>query len=285
MNQQHVSLTVSDVWVYPVKSLSGLSCKEARVTMKGFAYDRNWMVITNEGTFVTQRQIPAMAAIGVSLDEQHLELHAEGYAPCRISLEPGPQGELEDVVIHGKTEKGIREAEHVSRWLTEVLGLYKGSSLALVRFPTDHKRQVDPDFLDSETAFTAFADQYPFLVISEASLDALNEQLQARGKDPVPMNRFRPNIVVTGCKAFEEDTFSLLECNNGSVLELVKPCARCPITTVDQATGVKPDPREPLATLATFRKQGKGVMFGQNAIIHTTSNTIAVGETIQALKK
>lgn len=282
MTQGTTPLTVAELWIYPVKSLGGIPCKEAHVTARGFQYDRHWMLITDDGTFVTQRQIPKMAAISVELNDSALRFHAKGHDTFSLSLHTLSSDSPIDVVIHGAPAKGIKESKKISDWLTQVLGTYKGSPLSLVRFPDKHLRPVDPDENSTPIAYTEFADQYPFLVTWTASLEKLNQELQKRGKESVPMSRFRPNIVLEGCPAFEEDHFEALAFDTGASLHIAKPCARCPVTTVDQTSGIKPDKKEPLATLSTFRRQNGKVLFGQNAITTTGDATIRIGEGVQA---
>jgi hypothetical protein len=261
-------LQLTDVNVYPVKSLGGMSLNEATLTSRGLEFDRNWMVVDTDGEFVTQRQNPNMATIAVSIDEENLILSADGKQDLYVPLERDLTQEIPmGVLIHGEPALGLHEGREAAAWLTEVLGTYRGGELLLVRFPTNYQRVVDPETLGDRIEHTAFADQYPLLVTSKESLDELNRRLEENGSSPVSMDRFRPNLVVEGASAFAEDSFVELSIGENVRLELLKPSARCPITTIDQQTGEKPEPKEPLRTLAQFRKQNGKVLFGQNAVV------------------
>lgn len=282
-----IDLSVSEINIYPVKSLGGIQLDQATLTKRGFEYDRNWMVVTSGGQFVTQRQIPQMSAIKVTLTGTDLILSAYGKTDLKLNLETGSVGtEAIEVTIHGKRASGINEGREVSVWLTDVLGKYKDQDLLLVRFPVDQKRVVDPEFLGSRTEHTAFADAYPLLVTFEGSLDELNRRLEENGSRPVTMDRFRPNLVVRGSSPFSEDNFSELNIGEHVRIELVRPCTRCPITTVDQKTGNKPEPKEPLKTLSEFRKKDGGVTFGVYAIIvEGEGQTVTKNEIIKKIEK
>jgi len=160
------------------------------------------------------------------------------------------------------------------------LAIILGLEARLFTMPKTTTRPVDPDYAP-RPAKVGFADAYPLLVIGEASLAALNARLAQRGAAPVPMSRFRPNVVISGSDAFEEDTWGAFRMGE-LVFDAVKPCARCSVTTVDQQTGQVPNPQEPLATLATFRNQGGKVMFGQN-LVHRQNGTLAVGDALTPL--
>jgi uncharacterized protein YcbX len=165
------------------------------------------------------------------------------------------------------------EGDELAGWLSD----YLHAEVRLVRMGGNYERPVDTRYA-RQPAQASFSDGFPVLIVSQASLDELNLRLMERGSDPVPVTRFRPNLVVTDCDAFAEDTWDVVQI--GSVtLDIVKPCARCVTTTVDQATGTVPDHTEPLATLNTFRKQGSKVMFAQNAI-HHAPGSLAVGDVV-----
>ncbi|WGZ94344.1 MAG: MOSC N-terminal beta barrel domain-containing protein [Candidatus Thiothrix putei] len=275
--------TISSLHLYPVKSLQGMTLDEATLTTQGLAFDRQWMLVDAEGKFVTQRQIPRLASIGVRLTSDHLVLEHAGLPALSIALEPIPAKRCE-VLVWRDTCIGCEEGDAASRWLTQAVGQWQGADLRLVRFAPEGVRPVDPVYMDGDSADTAFSDGYPFLIVSEASLDALNAQLLANGADAVPMARFRPNIVLNGMSAFEEnDCKTLTSADSSYAFTLRKPCQRCKTTTVDQRTGVIANPKEPLRTLTAMNPYPHltGAYFGQNAtLIAGSGRLIKVGDQL-----
>ena len=275
--------------IYPVKSLQGISLNDAQLGVRGLAHDRNWMIVDDDGNFVTQRQIPKMATIRVALSDQSLVLSIDDVDDLKVPLQLETSVQR-DVVVWGDQCKALDAGDEASTWLTAVLGEYKGQKLHLVRFADDTRRNVDPNYLQDEEAHTAFSDGFPFLIATEASLDALNQQLRERGSSPVGMERFRPSIVLRGIdgagQPFAEDGWRQVREQNGAYeLGIRKPCQRCKITTVDQQTGQISEPAEPLRTLAAMNTQPtlKGAFFGQNAILSSGEGvTIAVGDRLLA---
>lgn len=276
--------TISSLHIYPVKSLQGITLSQATLTTQGLAFDRQWMLVDAEGKFVTQRQLPALARIGVSLSTDNLILKHEGLPPLSIPLSPPPAVSCE-VLVWRDTCSACEENVAASRWLTQAVGQWQGSDLRLVRFAPDFIRPVDPAYMAGDSAETAFSDGYPFLIVSEASLDALNTQLQANGADSVPMERFRPNIVLSGLDAFGENACKTLTATGSSYsLTIRKPCQRCKITTVDQHTGLIANPKEPLRTLTAMNPYPhlQGAYFGQNATLTAGDGVqIRVGDQLQ----
>ncbi|WP_275286876.1 MOSC domain-containing protein [Halomonas elongata] len=264
-------MRITQLNIYPVKSLRGIGLEAASITARGFAFDRHWMIVDDDNRFVTQRELPAMAQVGVRLAPQALVLeHADAPEPLVIELERDEAAPRLAVRIWKDECEALDEGARASAWLTEVLGRPGGSDLRLVRFPEDQRRDIEPDHLCGEPAQTGFADGYSFLVTSEASLEALDERLLDKGLDGVPMSRFRPNIVVTGEGPFDEREWDELGNEEAGVrLGLRKPCKRCKIITQDQRTGVAPTPKEPLKTLVEMATQPglKGAFFGQNATL------------------
>lgn len=270
-------LTISSLHTYPVKSLQGIDLMEAHLTTQGLAFDRQWMLVDAAGKFVTQRQIPLLASISVRLTADSLVLEHAGLQPLSIPLAPIPEKRCE-VTVWRDTCSGCEESEVASRWLTQAVGQWQGSDLRLVRFAPEGVRPVDPAYLDGDSADTAFSDGYPFLVVSEASLAALNVQLLSNGAEAVPMARFRPNIVLSGMSAFGENDCKTLTAANASYrFALRKPCQRCKTTTVDQRTGLIANPKEPLRTLLAMNPYPHltGAYFGQNATL-TTGNGVVI---------
>lgn len=256
---------VSALHVYPVKALAGIAVQARRVDGLGLALDRRWMLVDGAGRALTQREVPALVRLATALlddggvrvtasDGSVRELHA---APPGA---PRRRVRLFDDVIEAATYDAATDA-----WFTARVGV----RCALVHLPDDVVRPVDPDYAEPEDR-AAFSDAYPVLVASEASLADLNARLAARGEAPVPMARFRPNVVLAGdgLAPYAEDGWRALRLGDGDravTLRLVKPCGRCVVTTVDPATGVAG--HEPLRTLAGYRKRGSKVLFAQNALV------------------
>lgn len=262
--------TLTDIHTYPVKSCRGIRGESARLTETGLADDRHWMLVRPNGRFVTQRELPRMALVRPSLAGGVLELTAPGMPPLTIS--PGDRRERMQVVVWRDRCTAIDEGPRAADWLSAFLELPS----RLVRMPDDEQRRVDPDYAGPNDQ-VGFADGFPFLLISRASLDDLNRRLSV----PLPMNRFRPNIVVSGTDPFEEDRWKRIRVD-GITFRVAKPCARCAITTTDQDTAERS--HEPLRTLATFRHvAGRGVTFGQN-LIHDRPGVLRVGAEVEVLE-
>ncbi|MBU1722957.1 MAG: MOSC N-terminal beta barrel domain-containing protein [Gammaproteobacteria bacterium] len=276
--------TISSLHIYPVKSLQGIDLPHATLTTQGLAFDRQWMLVDADGKFVTQRQIPLLASIGVRLTADNLVLEHAGLPPLSIPLEPIPAQRCE-VLVWRDTCVGCEEGEAASRWLTQAVGQWQGSDLRLVRFAPENVRPVDPAYMDGDSADTAFSDGYPFLIVSEASLAALNAQLLANGADAVPMARFRPNIVLNGMDAFGENACKTLTSSDSSyAFTIRKPCQRCKTTTVDQRTGLIANPKEPLRTLTAMNPYAHltGAYFGQNTTLTAGDGMrVRVGDVLE----
>ena len=230
----------------------------------GFANDRQWLVVDRHGVFMTQRDWPTLAQVSVAVSEGGLRLQTDGMAELVVHS-PGPAAASHLVTIWRDDCLSVTAGPQAAEWFTDFLG----TPCQLVWLPPSTVRPVDPGYADRGDR-VGFADGFPFLLISQASLDELNSRLD----EPVSMDRFRPNIVVEGCPAHSEDDW--LHVTVGEVgFRVAKPCARCVITTTDQITGVRE--REPLRTLATYRRIGRNVLFGQN-LIHDGAGTVRVGD-------
>ena len=262
---------VSSLHLYPVKSCRGLTVPSAQVDDHGFAGDRHFMVVTEaEGMFLTQRTHPQMALIETSLSSTALFLSSPGRGSVTIPLNAS-FGQRR-VTVWKSTTSADDCGDEPAEWLSGFLG----GSLRLVRMGGTFQRPiVKPAAQPGDVV--SFADGYPFLVISEASLADLNSRLA----QPLPMNRFRPNLVVAGCDAFVEDTWTKVRIGD-VVFRNAGPCARCPITTTDQLTAVRG--KEPLKTLATYRRgddDPTDVNFGINLIHETKRGTVQVGAAVE----
>lgn len=254
---------------YPVKSLKGLSLEKAWVDSFGIGGDRRWMLVDAEGRFVTQRKHPVMGTIMVEDGESALRFTSAEGAVLTVNLEEFV--DPVDSLVWGDNILALGAGSAVSSWFSRLLGM----PVRLVYMPDSSFRQVDREYVDYKKR-VSFADGFPFLLISEASLNDLNERLSV----PVAMSRFRPNLVVSGCQPFEEDSWKVIRIGDIE-FEIVKPCSRCIMTTIDEES-LKPN-KEPLKTLATYRKNEYGVCFGQN-LVHRGSGVLTVGNSVEVLK-
>jgi hypothetical protein len=217
------------------------------------------MIVSPDGRFITQREEPRLALVGTALQEDHLELSAPGLPKLVVPLQRSVRGASVEVTVWRDRVQAFDEGHAAANWLGEHLR----RDVRLVRFDDARSRPTDPAWSHGLAGTSAFADGYPVLVLSRASLDDLNSRLPS----PLPVDRFRPNVCLDGCAPYAEDTIGALESEHAR-LRIVKPCTRCVITTTDQSTGA-PQGDEPLRTLTTYRWDGtlRGVTFGQNAIV------------------
>lgn len=264
-------LTVQDIFVYPVKSLGGIRLSEAVVEEKGFRYDRRWMLVDGEGVFVTQRNHPQLALLTVALGENELVVSHSKEGGKRVGipfdLSTGP--ELTVTIWDDQVLAKIVHPD-LDTWFSDFLGF----RVSLVVMPESTHRKVNPKYaVHSESV--SFADGMPYLLIGQESLNDLNSRLET----PAPMNRFRPNIVFAGGSPYLEDSLRRIKIGELE-FEIVKPCARCVMTTVDQSSGVKG--KEPLKTLSSYRAINGKVYFGQN-VIALQAGKIKVGDVISEL--
>ncbi|MDD5461946.1 MAG: MOSC domain-containing protein [Methylococcales bacterium] len=259
--------TLSAIYLYPVKSLAGICVTSWPVTKTGLQYDRKWMLIDNDGQFLSQRKLPGMALIKTALTECHLILSATGMENLSLSLTP-VDGDIINSTIWQDQCNARSVSQEADQWLSHFLNL----DCRLVYQPDEMIRQVDPDY-GCDTDNVAFSDGFPFLIISENSLDSLNREMQLN----LPMTRFRPNLVIAGCPAYAEDSWR--EISIGAInFRLPKPCSRCSIPTIDPETAQTG--KEPLRTLNRIRKWQNNVYFGQNAL-HNQCGILTVGDAVQ----
>lgn len=253
--QYKLMINLTDIYIYPIKSFGGIRVNESLVLKPGLEHDRRWMLVDASGNFLTQRTFPKMATLSVEWNDGEFQIKDKHNPTDKISLPVVPQRKLskkvriwDDEVIAYLVDPAI------SKWIQQKLQI----PCELVHMPESVTRPIEQKYAISDES-VSFADAMPFLLISQASLDELNRRL----KHQVAMDRFRPNLVVSGTDPFEEDQWDVIKV--GSVrFKIVKPCARCIMTTVEQETGKIG--KEPLLTLSRFRKEGNKIYFGQNMI-------------------
>jgi uncharacterized protein len=260
---------LSELILYPIKSCAGISLREATLTSAGLSvdavYDREWMVVDGQGLCLTQREHPRMALITPRIKNDTLELRAPGMLRLEIPLGlPSPEDErTREVTVWDDKVQAYDCDEITAIWFSKAIG----TQCRLVRFHAGATRFASAKWTAGVAAPTLFSDGFPILLVGSASLADLNGKLAAAGREALAMNRFRPNIVIDGIEAFEEDyadSFGLGEAR----LKPVKPCPRCPMPSVDQATGVPgPDPLDILRTYRTKPAMDDAICFGMNSIV------------------
>jgi uncharacterized protein len=264
--------TLTSLTLYPLKSCAGLPLTQATVELLGIQHDRRWMAVRPDGTFMTGRELPSLVCVRAAPTPTGLHLSAPGMPDLEVHLPPADAPRL-NVRIWNDTCSAARAHAVADRWLST----YLGQPAALVHVDARTERPVDPRYAAPEDR-VGFADGYPLLLISEASLADLNQRLPS----PVPMARFRPNLVVGGCEAFAEDGWKRLRI--GTVeLAIVKPCDRCILTTLDPETARIDAQQEPLRTLATYRRTDNKVLFGQNLVVRRPG-MLRVGDAVELLE-
>jgi MOSC domain-containing protein len=267
---------LSEINIYPIKSLRGISLKEAKIERRGLKFDRRWMLVDENNQFFTQREFPKMATLVTEIKSDGLQISDNGSSiliPFETELEETARVRVWRSVCRAKVYD-----DSVNEFFRDALR----TNCKLVLMPEETQRKVNYFYAVKKDDHVSFADGYPFLLIGENSLADLNEKLE----NPVPMNRFRPNFVVSGSEAFAEDGWKKIKIGE-SVFHIVKPCARCVMTTIEQTEGVKTGV-EPLKTLSTFRipKRSikKKILFGQNLIAEEEGNVLRVGDKIEILE-
>ncbi len=269
-------ITLSAIHVYPVKSLAGFAPPSAEVHPRGLADDRRWMLLDAAGHFLTQRTLPRMALLSAFLSPSSLQINGPDSPPLLVPLETPPDGPQTRETLTVQVWRSVCEAVPVGAeadaWLSDTLG----QPCRLVFMPDSVRRAVRPG-PGGEEGIVSFADGYPLMLLGEASRGDLNARLET----PVPMNRFRPNLVVSGSDAFAEDGWKRIRVG-AATFHVVKPCDRCVLTTVDQATGAATGP-EPLRTLAGYRLRDQKVLFGQH-LIPQTLGVVRAGDPVEVLE-
>ena len=259
--------TLSAITIYPVKSLAGINVTSWPVTKTGLQYDRKWMLIDHAGHFLSQRKLPQMVLIKTALTGSHLILSASGMENQSLPLTPINGNVINSTIWHDQCDARSISPE-ADQWLSSFLK----QNCRLVYQPDEMIRHVDPIY-GRHTDNVSFSDGFPFLIISENSLVSLNREMQLN----LPMTRFRPNLVITGCPAYAEDKWR--EISIGAIdFRLPKACSRCSVPTIDPETAQTG--KEPLSTLNRLRKWNNKVYFGQNAL-HDQCGMLAVGDTVR----
>jgi uncharacterized protein YcbX len=263
-------LRISQLYIYPIKSLGGIALNSARLTDRGLEHDRRWMLIDENNRFLSQRENAQMALFKTDLESDTIKVtYATDNSFIHIPFTPLKRDTIE-VTIWDDTCTGQYVSNEADAWFTQKLGI----NCRLVYMADNTHRLTDPRYT-TEGTITSFSDAYPLLLIGQASLDDLNSRLI----DALPMNRFRPNIVFTGGEPYSEDTMQHIIINGINIYG-VKLCARCIMTTIDQITTHKS--KEPLKTLAGYRRKGNKILFGQN-LTNISEGIINIGDELQVI--
>ena len=259
-----------DIIVYPVKSASEISLKISYLEQRGLIHDRRWMVVDDSAKFITQRTSPEMALLKTEIVDSTLIVKAPGMAELKLPLFK-TEGILQMVEIWGDLCETLKAEKQAETWISD----YLGKRCNFVFMPENCNRQVDQDYAIGKN-HVSFSDGFPLLLISESSLIDLN----SRAPEEITMKRFRPNLVVKNTEPYQEDNWEIIRIGDCE-LQIVKPCSRCVLTTVDPETG-KFSGREPLKTLSKYRKLNGEVVFGQN-LIPRSSGKLEVGMKVEIL--
>lgn len=275
---------ISQMFIYPVKSCAGIEVSEALLHNTGLAYDREWMIVDQDGQFVTQRQIPHMVWISPRLTADALYLSAPEHPEVRIPLVTS--GSPRQVTVWRDTLIGDDMGDEVAVWLDAFLSV-PGKQYRLIRFSPQSTRISAKEWTGDLVAQNMFSDGFALLVVTQRALEVFNERLMERGHDPVDMLRFRPNLVLEGLDAHAEDELAnmMLHTASGLIdLKLVKPCGRCPIPNIDPYTATSaPEVMETLATYRRLSRMHDAICFGMNGIVLTgAGQMIRVGQPFEA---
>lgn len=271
-------LQLSEIYIYPVKSLGGIRLETAKITTRGLENDRRFMLVDENGRFLSQREHPQLAIFKTEIEGNFLKItNKKDGSTLKISLQYSLNHKVTQslkVQIWDDETLAVEISSEATNWFTEALGI----PARLVYMPEESQRKTDAQYSLTGEEITSFSDGYPILIIGQSSLDDLNNRLE----NTVNINRFRPNFVFTNGGPFEEDAWH--EFTVGHVRFFgVKPCARCIMTTIDQETGEK-NGKEPLLTLNKYRKVGNKILFGQNVLI-SQLGTVSVGDDVKILSR
>lgn len=277
-----LSGTIARLFVYPVKSCAGIEVQQALLTETGLDLDRAWMVVDAQGVFLTQRSLPRMALIRPQLKTDEMVLRAPGMLALHVAIDAVEAPST--VTVWRDTVPAWDMGAIAAQWFTDFLG----QPCRLVRFDPEHRRLSSMAWTGGVEAPNQFADGFPVLVASEASVEELNGRLVAAGHAAVGMERFRPNVVLAGLDAHDEDRVGLVRVDGGAEGEMhlqpVKPCARCPIPNIDPATAeIDPAVGDTLRTYRQDKRLEGAVTFGMNAIVRQgAGQLLRVGQRIGA---
>lgn len=279
-------MKVTEINIYPVKSLGGISLKDCLIEKRGFQNDRRWMLTDKNGEFFTQREFPKMATLSISVNGESLTVSGSDNETLEIPFE-FERNQTQNVTVWNSICDALILPSNINEWFSEVLE----TDCQLVYMPDESEREISK-FFNRDHEIVSFADGYPFLLIGENSLTDLNEKLETK----LPMNRFRPNIVIDGAAAFAEDRWKKIRIGE-TVFRSTKPCARCVMTTIEQNSG-EFDGKEPLKTLAKYRMakdlfpnelesldlNATAVLFGQNFVAENFGGKIKLGDEVRVLE-
>ena len=280
LSAPQISASIQRLFVYPIKSCAGVELGKALLTETGLDLDRAWMVVDEEGDFVTQRELPRMALVKPQLKMHEVVLRAPGMLALHLQIdavEAPARVRIWDDLVNAYDMGPI-----AAQWFTDFLG----RTLRLVRFDPDHRRLASRKWTGDIESPNQFSDGFPLLVVGQASLDMLNEKLAAQGNAPVGIERFRPNIVLSGIEAHDEDRVAMFDIAADQPVRLqpVKPCGRCPIPDIDPATAQSESSVS--STLRTYRSNellNGALSFGMNLVIaEGIDQTLKVGQVVTA---
>ncbi|ERM84771.1 hypothetical protein P872_23980 [Rhodonellum psychrophilum GCM71 = DSM 17998] len=262
---------LKDIYIYPIKSLGGIRLESAMLEEKGFQYDRRWMLVDENGLFCSQRTLPQMALLQVQLEANGLlvNVKTDPNQKIHIPFENSNEEEIRVEIWEDQVVAQVLDAA-INEWFSGQLR----TKCRLVVMNNKANRRLKPKYAVHNEE-VSFADGMPYLIIGQSSLDDLNEKLDI----PVPMDRFRPNLVFSGGEAFLEDGWDKIRIGEAT-FKITKPCARCVMTTIDQNSGIKN--KEPLKTLSKYRTVGNNVMFGQNMLL-LGGEKVQIGDLITAI--
>jgi uncharacterized protein len=279
-------MIVSKLCIYPLKSSQGIELQQAQVQTKGFVGDRVMMLVSGIGKFITQRQFPQLAKIQVSIVGQSITLQVADNSFPSITFISTLNGALIEVELWRDRFLAIDQGNEVAQWFHQFLNLPGDKVCRLVRQSSAHNRLLEKKYPNDDDQPLNLADNYPVMLTATASLLELNQriiEIHQQGSQAIPMNRFRPNVVIETIEPFMEDSWKLIQI--GEIrFQVAKPCSRCIITTINQNDGTRNGLKEPLNTLGTFRQLSEqGVMFGVN-LIPQQEGIIQLGDRLEVLE-
>ena len=263
--------TLSSIYIYPIKSLAGIEVEQWEVTPTGLQYDRKWMLVDGQQQFLSQRRLPKMALLKTQIIDQQLIISAPGQADLLIKLEAPETTTTQEVTVWGDKCLAQEVNQQASQWFSDFLKF----PCTLVYQPSENIRTVDQKYALANDQ-TSFSDGFPFLIVSAASLELLNQQMNLS----LSIRRFRPNLVISDCSSYAEDKWRKISIGE-IAFRLPKPCSRCSVPQIDPDTAYID--KEPLRTLARTRKWNNKVFFGQNAL-HDSLGILHIGDSVVVIE-